>query len=49
MFGANLEKIDWIWNQDAAEDKARDCSWGRKWSVCRLLLKIEFLFHYLKV
>ena len=24
-----LKKIDWIWNQDAAEDKARDCSWGR--------------------
>ena len=26
MWGANLEKIDWIWNQDAAEDKARDCT-----------------------
>lgn len=28
MWGANLEKIDWIWNQCTAEDKARDCNWG---------------------
>ena len=47
MWDANLEKIDWIWNQCTAEDKAHDgeaynCSWGGAMTetlgICKLFL-----------